>query len=175
MPQKQKRNDCTQLDKHIYLLNLRNMHTNEIVPAAVVLRDDDKTKADDFHKGNKTEIAQTQFESQKKPDGPSDIRRALFCDTANGIYLTFTVEEIKTSMYRGILRVLFVALTILLFVLFWDWCDVCILATTLASCAAPCIGLSFLQPMCTAGVVACLWKGFTVASSIAEVHVQWKI
>jgi hypothetical protein len=101
--------------------------------------------------------------------------RAVLYDTKHGVYLTFTIQEMKTSFCRAALRIFFVGLTILLFICFWDLCDICILIVTLAACAAPCVGLSFLQPMCTAGIVACLWKGFTVASSIAEVHVQWKL
>jgi hypothetical protein len=119
-----------------------------------------------------------------KSTGPADVtnpttvlppRRAVLCDPHNGIYLTVTVDEMKTSVYRAILRCLIIGITILLFVIFWDVCDTCILATTITACVLPCLGLDFVQPMCTAGIVACLYRGFTVASSIAEIHVQFKV
>jgi hypothetical protein len=113
-----------------------------------------------------------------EPTEQPDIRNNsnnLFFDPSNGIYLTFTLTEIKLSIYRAILRILTICFIVLLFLAFWDLCDLCILIITISTCAAPCIGLSFLQPLCTAGIIASMWRGFTVASSIAEIHVQWKI
>jgi hypothetical protein len=57
----------------------------------------------------------------------------------------------------------------------WGICDRCILIATAASCGGSCIGMTFLNPSCFAGVLASLLRGFRIGSELAHVDIQWKI
>lgn len=101
-------------------------------------------------------------------------RKAVFWCNKEGVYFTFTTTEIKiracrTAVSAGMLVMLFLA-----YYLSFGFCDVCILFTTLASCAGKCVGLEFLNVSCWAGVLASVLRGFRIGSEIATIDVKMK-
>lgn len=102
-------------------------------------------------------------------------RKAVFWCHKEGVYFTFTKQEIKIKMCRVFLQILMVCLFFLAYFIFWEVCDLCIFLVAAASCGGSCIGLTFLSPSCWAGIFASLLRGFRIGSEIAHVDVHWKI
>lgn len=116
-------------------------------------------------------VAQPEAGTESKPAQ----KRALFWSSEQGIYFTFTSQELKLGFCRAVVRTTVIILIFLIYFLAWDVCDICILLTAIGSCAATCLRIDWLGPSCWAGFFASILRGYRVGSEIAHVDVQWKL
>lgn len=129
--------------------------------------------------GPKEEEARNLLDKEEEVQNPPGTtqkgRKAVFFSNKDGVYFTFTAQEIKIQMCRVLMQALLVALCFTTYYIAWGVCDTCILIITAASCGGACSGLGFLTPSCWAGILASLLRGFRVGNELAHVDVHWKI
>ena len=113
----------------------------------------------------------------KQCDSPKqgNSKKSYFWSPSEGIYFTYTTQEIKISMCRALVQTLVVVFFFLVYFLAWGVCDLCILLATIGSCAGSCARIDWLAPSCWAGFLASLLRGYRIGSSIAHVDVKWQI
>jgi hypothetical protein len=131
----------------------------EVIPSAVVVDDPAKQAQElpqPIHGGGKT---------------PS-----YFFDHSEGIYFTFTAQQLKISACRAVLKICMLAVVFVLYYLFWNVCDSCVLVTAVISCAASCVtGMDFTRISCAGGATAVLLKGIRVGSKIAHIDIKYDV
>jgi hypothetical protein len=108
-------------------------------------------------------------------DPGAPARRSFFFSYEEGVYLTFTSQEIKIRACRTVMQIVLIVAFFATYYLTWGICDYCILVAAGASCGGVCAGMTFLSPSCWAGVLACLLRGFRIGNEIASVEVHWKV
>ena len=99
----------------------------------------------------------------------------VFLDFSNGVYMTYTPRDVKVAIIRTIMRFLMIIGIFIAYYMLFGVSDVLVLALTIGSCAGVCAGAGFLGPSCGAGLLACLLRGYTLGSEIAQVKIHWKI
>ena len=74
---------------------------------------------------------------------------------------------------RVVLKVACVTGVLLMYLLFWYTCDVCIFWLAGLTCAASILGAPFMYPSCAAGVVCSLLKGIHLGTGPLHVDMHW--
>jgi hypothetical protein len=99
----------------------------------------------------------------------------LLNDWKEGVIMTYPIKDIKKSMCRGCMKITVLIFLLGLFYIAWGLCDICVLALTVGSCAASCLGASWLTVSCLGGVGATLLRGIRIGSQLASVDLHLKI
>lgn len=144
-------------------------YLSEAIPSAVVV--DDLTKQDRGKVGDPTKPGQELPQAIHSGKTPS-----YFFDHSEGIYFTFTAQQLKISACRAVLKICMLVVVFVLYYLFWNVCDSCVLVTAVISCAASCVtGMDFTRISCAGGAAAVLLKGIRVGSKIAHIDIKYDI
>ena len=107
--------------------------------------------------------------------GGQKDRKSVFFSYEEGVYMTYTSQEIKINVCRVVMKFLIIVGLFLTYYMAWGFCDYCILAATGASCGCACSGATWLFPSCWAGILASLLRGFRLGNEIATVNIHWKV
>jgi hypothetical protein len=74
--------------------------------------------------------------------------------------------------YRACMRAALLVLLILMYLLFWYTCDMCVFWLAVISCGAS-FGAPFLRPGCLGGVVCAFIKGVHLGAGPLHFDVKW--
>lgn len=99
----------------------------------------------------------------------------VLLDTTNGVFLTYTARDVKVAVIRALMRFLLIIGIFIGYYIMFGVSDALVLGLTIGSCAGMCSGIGFLGPSCGAGLLACMLRGFTIGSELAQVRIHWKI
>lgn len=106
---------------------------------------------------------------------PAPDRKSIFWCRDEGVYFTYTTQQIRIAMCRAVIQTVVVIGIFLAYFLLWDFWDAGIFMVAAGSCGASCLGIAWLTPSCFAGAVASIIKGVRLGSQIAHVDVQWRV
>lgn len=124
---------------------------------------------------NQPDPTNTTGEDDQLFEQPGNPRKSIFFSHKEGVYFTFSTQEIRIRACRAIMKLLLVCVLFLIYYSLWGVCDYCILIATASSCLGGFVGMGFLTPSCWAGIIASLLRGFRLGSELAHVDVHWKI
>jgi hypothetical protein len=117
----------------------------------------------------KSDVGKDKSDEELGTVDEKEDKTGVFMDLSNGICMTFKYREVKRDFYRLCMRILLIVGVAALYVLFWPFCDTCILGVTVGSCATTCMGFGVLTSNCIAGIAATMYKGVRIGTEWASV------
>lgn len=119
-------------------------------------------------------------QEQKGAEGPNDeAKKAYIWSHSEGLYMTYTIREMKVAACRSVIRflmqILLVGLCALVYFLLWNVSSLAILICAAASCGGTLAGITSLFPSCVGGSVVSLLLGFRIGNTDADMHVKWTL